>query len=139
MEVHIYATLGGTIFSAFLGVAFAYMGFGVWTIVAQQLSNTTIDTSILWLTVKWCPQNIFSWEQLKGLLSYGGKLLVSALLDTGHNNIRSLITGKIYSSADLAYNDQGKIFQMLLSRASIHLLIAYCCQQCLKLRMIGHM
>ena len=38
-----FATLGGTIFSAFLGIGLAYAGFGVWAIVAQQLSNTAID------------------------------------------------------------------------------------------------
>lgn len=105
-----YATLGGTILSAFLGIALAYAGFGVWAIVVQQLSNTTIDTLILWLTVKWRPKKMFSCERLKKLLSYGWKLLVSALLDTVYNNIRSLIIGKMYSSADLAYYDQGKKF-----------------------------
>ncbi len=36
------------------------------------------------------------------------------LLDTVYNNIRSLIIGKMYSSSDLAYYDQGKSFQMSL-------------------------
>ena len=105
-----YATLGGTTFSAFLGIALAYAGFGVWAIVAQQLSNTAIDTLILWLTVKWRPKRMFSWERLKGLLSFGWKMLASSLLDTVYNNIRSLIIGKMYSSSDLAYYDQGKKF-----------------------------
>lgn len=105
-----YATLGGTIFSAFLGIGLAYMGFGVWAIVVQQLSNTAIDTLILWLTVKWRPKKMFSWERLKGLLSFGWKLLASALLDTVYNNLRSLIIGKLYSSADLAYYNQGRQF-----------------------------
>ena len=105
-----YATLGGTIFSAFLGIGLAYAGFGVWAIVAQQLSNTAIDTLILWLTVKWRPKKMFSWERLKDLLSFGWKLLASALLDTVYNNIRSLIIGKMYSSSDLAFYDQGKKF-----------------------------
>lgn len=105
-----YATLGGTVFSAFLGIGLAYAGFGVWAIVAQQLSNTAIDTLILWLTVKWRPKKMFSWERLKGLLSFGWKLLESALLDTVYNNIRSLIIGKMYSSSDLAFYDQGKKF-----------------------------
>ena len=77
-----YATLGGTIFSAFLGIAMAYAGFGVWAIVAQQLSNTTIDTLILWITVKWRPKLMFSWKRLKGLLGFGWKMLCSSLLDT---------------------------------------------------------
>lgn len=105
-----YATLGGTGFSAFLGIGLAYAGFGVWAIVAQQLSNTAIDTLILWLTVKWRPKKMFSWERLKGLLSFGWKMLASALLDTVYGNIRSLIIGKMYSSADLAYYNQGDKF-----------------------------
>lgn len=105
-----YSTLGGTVFSAFFGIALAYAGFGVWAIVAQQLSNTAIDTLILWLTVKWRPKRMFSWVRLKGLLSFGWKMLASSLLDTVYNNIRSLIIGKMYSSSDLAYYDQGKKF-----------------------------
>ena len=109
-----YATLGGTIFSAFLGIAMAYAGFGVWAIVAQQLSNTAIDTLILWITVKWRPKFMFSWERLKGLLGFGWKLLCSALLDTGYNNLRNLLIGKIYSSSDLAFYNQGDKFPKLI-------------------------
>lgn len=105
-----FSTVGGTIFSAFLGIGMAYAGFGVWALVVQQLSNTIIDTLILWLTVKWRPKMIFSWKRLKTLLSYGWKLLVSALLDTVYNNLRSLIIGKIYTSSDLAYYNQGDKF-----------------------------
>mgnify|MGYP004540711587 FL=1 len=72
-----FATLGGTVFSAFVGIGMAYAGYGVWYIVAQQLSNTAIDTLILWITVKWRPKRMFSWKRLKGLLSYGWKLLAS--------------------------------------------------------------
>ena len=109
-----YATLGGTIFSAFLGIAMAYLGFGVWAIVAQQLSNTAIDTLILWITVKWRPRLIFSWNRLKGLLGFGWKILCSALLDTVYNNLRSLLIGKVYSSADLAYYNEGNKFPSLI-------------------------
>lgn len=109
-----YATLGGTIFSAFLGIAMAYAGFGVWAIVAQQLSNTAIDTLILWITVKWRPKLLFSWNRLKGLLGFGWKMLCSALLDTVYNNLRSLLIGKVYSSADLAYYNEGKKFPNLI-------------------------
>ena len=82
-----FSTIGGTIFSAFLGIFMAYEGFGVWALVAQQLSNTAIDTLILWITVEWRPKFIFSWKRLKSLLSFGWKLLVSALLDTTYREI----------------------------------------------------
>lgn len=109
-----FATSGGTVFSAFFGIAMAYAGCGVWAIVAQQLSNTAIDTLILWITVKWRPKKMFSWKRLKSLLSYGWKLLVSSLLDTIYNNLRNLIIGKIYTSADLAYYNQGDKFPKVI-------------------------
>ena len=109
-----FATIGGTIFSAFLGIGMAYAGCGVWSIVAQQLSNATIDTLILWITVKWRPKRMFSWSRLKELLSYGWKLLASSLLDTIYNNLRNLIIGKIYTSADLAYYNQGDKFPKVI-------------------------
>lgn len=109
-----FSTLGGTIFSAFLGIGMAYAGAGVWALVAQQLSNTMIDTLILWITVKWRPKLQFSWNRLKGLLNYGWKLLVSALLNTVYNNLRSLIIGKIYTSSDLAFYNQGDKFPSVI-------------------------
>lgn len=109
-----FSTIGGTIFSAFLGIGMAYMGFGVWALVAQQLSNTAIDTLILWITVKWRPKKVFSWNRLKGLLMFGWKLLVSSLLDTVYNNLRNLIIGRMYSSADLAYYNQGDKFPKVI-------------------------
>lgn len=109
-----FSTLGGTIFSAVLGIAMAYAGFGVWAIVFQQLSNNTIDTLILWITVKWRPVKKFSWLRLKNLLSFGWKLLASSLLDTVYNNLRNMIIGKLYTSADLAFYNQGDKFPKLI-------------------------
>lgn len=109
-----FSTIGGTIASAFVGIFMAYIGMGVWALVAQQLSNATIDTIILWVTVKWKPKRMFSWKRLKELLSYGWKLLVSALLETVYNNLRNLVIGKLYSSADLAYYNQGDKFPKLI-------------------------
>lgn len=109
-----FSTIGGTIASAFVGIALAYKGFGVWALVAQQLLNTATDTLILWLTVKWRPRLMFSWKRLKKLLSFGWKILCSSLIDTVYNNVRSLIIGKMYSSADLAYYNQGDKFPKLI-------------------------
>lgn len=102
-----FSTLGGTIASAILGIVMAYAGFGVWALAAQYVSNTAIDTLILWITVPWRPKKKFSWTKLKSLLSYGWKLLVSALLDTGYTSLWNLLIGKVYSSADLSFYDQG--------------------------------
>ena len=109
-----FATLGGTLGAAILGITMAYLGFGVWALVAQQLFNSTVDTIILWITVKWRPINKFSFKRLKTLFGYGWKLLISALLDTSYNELRQLIVGKLYSSSDLAYYNKGDQFPRLI-------------------------
>lgn len=103
-----FATLGGTIGAAFVGILMAYLGYGVWALVVQMLFNAIVDTIILWITVKWRPKKMFSFNRLKGLFSFGWKLLVSALLDTIYNNLRQLIIGKVYTKQDLAYYNNGK-------------------------------
>ena len=109
-----YATLGGTIGAAALGIWMAYQGYEVWALVAQHLFNATLDTIILWVTVKWRPRRMFSFKRLKGLLGYGWKLLVSALLDTGYRELRSLIIGKKYTDEDLAFYNRGAQFPNII-------------------------
>lgn len=108
-----FATLGGTVGAAIIGIYMAYRGMGVWALVTQQIFNATVDTLILWVTVKWRPQKVFSFSRLKELFTFGWKLLVSSLLDTVYTNIRQLIIGKMYTSTDLAYYNRGRQFPYL--------------------------
>ena len=105
-----FSTLGGTVVASFFGIIMAYKGFGVWALVAQSLINNFIDTLILWVTVEWRPKLQFSFKRLKGLFSYGWKLLASGLLDTLYNKVRQLIIGKMYTSEDLAFYTKGSLF-----------------------------
>lgn len=109
-----YSTLIGTIISGIVGVFCAYEGYGVWAIVAQQLSNQIIDTIVLWFTVGWKPEKKFSITRLKGLFSFGWKLLVSGLLDTLYNNIYSLVIGKFYDSETLGLYNRGYQFPNII-------------------------
>ena len=109
-----WATLFGTVLSGVVGIYLAYKGAGVWALVAQYLTNTCVDTIVLWITVKWRPDFAFSWKRAKGLISYGWKLLCSGLLDTGYSQLRNLLIGKIYTSADLAYYNQGDKYPQVL-------------------------
>ena len=105
-----FATLGGTIGAAVLGIWMAYKGYGVWALVAQGLFNAAVDTLILWITVKWRPKLMFSLERFKSLFSFGWKLLVSQLIDTVYNNLRQLIIGKLYNADNLAFYNRGYMF-----------------------------
>ncbi len=109
-----FATLGGTVFSAVVGITLAYLGYGVWALVFQQLLNVTVNTAILWLTVGWKPKRMFSWKRLGGLISYGWKLLISQLLDTAYLKLYQFIIGLRYSTADLAFYNRGDQFPNLI-------------------------
>ena len=109
-----FSTLGGTIFSAAVGITMAYSGFGIWALVAQQLLNVTVNTAILWLTVGWKPKRIFSFKRLGGLISYGWKLLASALLDTVYLKLYQLVVGLKYTSSDLAYYNKADQLPLLV-------------------------
>lgn len=109
-----YATLGGTVGAAFIGIWMAWRGYGVWSLVVQGLFNAIVDTIILWITVKWHPKKMFSFSRLKTLFLYGWKLLVSAIIDNLYNNLRSLIIGKVYTSSDLAFYNKGQSFPSMI-------------------------
>lgn len=108
-----FATLGGTIGAAVIGIALAYRGFGVWALAAQQLFNTAMDTLILWIIVRWRPKKAFSLQRLRTLFGFGWKLLASSLLDTGYYQLRQLIIGRLYSTESLAYYNRGQQFPQL--------------------------
>lgn len=108
-----FATLGGTVVSAIVGILLAYKGFGVWALVCQYMINSTIDTVVLWVTVKWRPDKVFSFDRLKDLFSYGWKLLCSSLLSTVYTELTDMVVGKVYGAADLAYYNKGKKFPHL--------------------------
>lgn len=109
-----YSSLGAVVVSGIVGIAMAYNGFGAWALVAQQLSNQLIVASILWFTVKWRPGFLFSLESIKGLFSFGWKLLVSALINMLYTNVQSLFIAKLYNPAMLGYFNRGQQFPSLI-------------------------
>lgn len=109
-----FSTLGGTVFSGILGVIMAIAGCGVWALVAQYLSNTLIDTIVLFITVPWRPKLIFSSSSAKKLIGYSWKITAASLINTLFNELRGIVIGKVYSPADLAYYNRGNQFPSLV-------------------------
>lgn len=102
-----YATTGGTIGAAVLGILMAYKGFGVWALVAQSLFNNCLDTLILWVTVKWRPALKFSLRRFMELFAFGWKILTASIVNSVYNNLRQLIIGKLYTTSSLAFYNRG--------------------------------
>ncbi len=110
-----FSTLIGTIISGVVGIIMAYNGYGVWSLIAQYFINTIIDTLILSITIPWRPKLIFSLDRAKKLMSFGSKVLLADLSGTVFDQLRGLLIGKKYTSADLAFYEKGNQFPGFIS------------------------
>lgn len=108
------SSLGAVLVSGIIGITMAYRGYGIWALVAQQLSDQFLVTTILWFTVKWRPSLKFSIKNTRELFSFGWKLLVSTLINSICLYSQSLIIGKIYSPAMLGYFSRGQQFPSII-------------------------
>ena len=109
------ASFIAAIISGVVGVWLAYNGYGVWTLVWQQLLNAGVNTLLLWVYSNWYPRWQYSWKSFRQLFSFGSKLLVSGLIDTLFTNIYLLVIGKIFNAASLGYYTQADRFTKLPS------------------------
>lgn len=113
-----FATLGGTVFSGVVGVYMALNGFGAWALIAQQMSNTAIDTIILVLCTRVQIALVFSFSRLKRLFGYGWKIFASSLLGTTYSEVSPLVIGLKYSVNDLSFYTKGKSFPSMLATSA---------------------
>lgn len=109
-----YCTLGAVALSGIVGITMAYLGFGVWALVGQQLTNQISVCILMLIVVKWRPKLVFDFNRLKTLFSFGGKLLCSNLIDTVYKELQSLVIGKKYDAGTLGYYNRGKQFPELI-------------------------
>lgn len=101
-------TVASAVLSAVIAIVLAYLGWGVWALVAQQLMLSGFTAILLWVLNKWYPLLSFSKESFKQLFGFGGFMLLSSLINTIFNNINSLIIGKLFSASTMGYFSQAK-------------------------------
>lgn len=89
--------------SGIIGISMAYNGYGVWALVWQGLSASTIKTFLFVLMSRWKPMMGFSIESFKYLLSFGSKMMATNIIDTIYDNIYTLVIGKYYSANSAGY------------------------------------
>ena len=104
------ASFIASVISGCVGVFLALNGYGVWTLVWQQLLNAGINTLLLWLYSSWKPRLVYSWKSFRELFAFGSKLLASGLLDTLYNNLYPLVIGKVFNATSLGYYTQADRF-----------------------------
>lgn len=103
------------IMSGAAGIGCAYLGFGVWALVAQRLFQQTIITAMLFIKIRWRPKFSFDKTKFKDLFGFSAGVIGASLVNYVENCVNSLIIGKHYSVADLGYYDKGNILPEQIS------------------------
>ena len=119
-----FSTIGGTVVSAVVGIYMAVNGYGAWALVAQQMTNTTIDTLVLFISTRIKIMPKISASRFKRLFRYGWKVLLSSTISTVYTEINPFFIGLKYSSADLSYYTKGRSFPSLISTTTTNTLSA---------------
>ncbi len=112
-----FSTLGGTLISAIVGIAMAANEFGAWSLVAQQLTNSIIDTLTLFVTTGVRFSIMISSDRLKEMFKFGSKMLIASLISTLYDEISPLVIGLKFTTTDLSLYEKGKSFPSLINSA----------------------
>lgn len=108
-RVDIIASAG----SGTVGIAMAWLGLGVWSLVAQQLSRVSMRVALAWCYSKWRPAWLFSWRSLFSMFAFGSNVLLTSLLETVYQNIYTAIIGKLFSATQLGLYSRAYRLQQL--------------------------
>lgn len=101
--------------SGIIGIVMAASGFGVWSLVGQQISRQLLNTVFLWIYSKWRPALEFSKQSFKELFGFGSKLLISGLINTIYQNIYYVVIGRFYSASQLGQYTRAEQFNSVFS------------------------
>lgn len=92
-----------TIVGGVVGIVLALLDFGVWSLIFMQLT-TSFGTAIqLWIYSRWKPMFVFNKSKVKSLFSYGGKLMLSSLINRIFVNAYLVIIGKYFPVSFVGY------------------------------------
>ncbi len=113
------ARLIASILSGIVGIVMAYIGFGVWSLVTQQICSHLFICIILYLLSNWRPSLSFSTQFAKQNFGYSIWLLFSDTMNALMNNFYRLAIGKAYTATSLGLYDTGERFKTMISDSFI--------------------
>lgn len=102
-----------------VGIIMAYNGFGLWALVAHNLTNILVVVLVMALGLKMPLRMGFCWKSAKQLYSFSVKILLASLISGGGDTIRTMVIGKKYSRADLSYYDKAYTYSNYITHIVI--------------------
>ena len=102
------ATTLAALASGVAGIVMAFLGFGVWALVAQSLLQSVFICVVMWAKVSWKPSLVFEVNEAKSLFGYGWKICITGILNVFYSGISELIIGRACSAGELGLYSQGR-------------------------------
>ncbi|SMC38367.1 lipopolysaccharide biosynthesis protein [Cellulophaga tyrosinoxydans] len=106
-------TIPSLIIGSVVGIAMAYNGYGVWSLVWSGIVQAAAATIQLWYWAKWRPLWIFNMKKFKQHFNYGVKLMFSGILDIIFTHAYAIIIGKFFLPAQVGFYTRAETLQML--------------------------
>lgn len=97
------AQMIASVLSGAAGVASAWYGLGVWSLVIYTLVGTTLRTACVWAFSGWRPRAKFSMAAFRNLFRFGGFMLISGLLDTLAIRLQAVLIGRLFDARAVGY------------------------------------
>ena len=110
-----FCSLAATLAAGALGILLAWRGAGVWALTVYYFAQVVCSCTAMFVVLRWLPKSRFSLDSAKRLYSFGIRMLVSSLITNIYNDIRPLIIGRRFSTADLSYYNRGQTFSSTVS------------------------
>ncbi len=101
--------------SGLVGIACAYFGFGVWSLVVQSLAFSIINLILYSVFVRWKISLHFSKTNFKQMWRYSSNLLFAGIVAVISSNICNLLIGKFYSVKSLGFYHRANSFTTIAS------------------------
>jgi O-antigen/teichoic acid export membrane protein len=106
----------GIAISGIVGIAMAFSGAGVWSIVGQSITSTVIQVAVMWRLAPWRPKFSFDLSAFKELIHFGGNLMGASIFHYWGRNIDKLLVGRLLGSSALGiYTIADKLMRLPVS------------------------
>ncbi len=109
--------VSSTVGSGLVALAMAWRGYGVWSLVFQQLTQCIVRSALLWMLTSWRPKWLFCWKALREMFAFGWGMVCSGLLGSFFDNYYQMLIGRYFSAADLGYYNRAQSLQINASQA----------------------
>ncbi|EMU9122493.1 lipopolysaccharide biosynthesis protein [Providencia stuartii] len=105
-KIQAISSFSSILISSVISLTLAFNGFGVWSLVFQQVCYSLLNTILLNTLSSWIPKKLPSKHSFIYLISFGYKLVLTNLLDAIFNNIYPVLIGKFYPLHQVGFYTQ---------------------------------